>query len=40
MLEADGDVEQFAETERRVLAARMRFYDQFVEQDGAGAGAR
>ncbi|MEA2240518.1 MAG: hypothetical protein QOD24_74 [Solirubrobacteraceae bacterium] len=40
MLEADGDVEQFAETERRVLAARMRFYDQFVEQDGVGTRAR
>jgi hypothetical protein len=40
MLEADGDVEELAEIERRVLDARMRFYDQFVEQDGAGTGAR
>ena len=30
VLETDSDVEEFAETERRVLAARMRFYDQFV----------
>jgi hypothetical protein len=40
MLEDDSDVEEFAETERRVLAARMRFYDQFVAPGAGGAGER
>jgi hypothetical protein len=40
MLKADSDVEEFAETERRVIDARMRFYDQFVAPDGAGVGER
>jgi hypothetical protein len=40
MLEDDSDVEEFAETERRVLAARMRFYDQFVVPDAGAASER
>jgi hypothetical protein len=41
MLEAERDVDEFVRTERRVLDARMRFYDQFVgPPDGAGAGGR
>jgi hypothetical protein len=40
MLEAHGDVEEFVEIERRVLALRMRFYDQFVAPERRGVGDR
>jgi len=32
LIEANGAAEQFARAERRVLAARMRFYDQFTAE--------
>jgi hypothetical protein len=34
LLETDRDAQEFVRTERRVLATRLRFYDQFIALGG------